>query len=310
MNQRALRFLPVLVLAFGCAPASADTASVQPEPADTAQPAQAEPQGPPAPASDILEANQRDIEALRQLNADVSAEIQPQIVLIDDTQKAIDQLTTLAQTAKLKEDRLDTIVGNAAQKGQTKGAQKFAKADREAAKAHLETLHRNAPQVSGAPSSFDTVLVRIESDRAKGQELLTTIEGRSNAVSTTPLDQLHPDLAAQVQEAREAFAQLDAKATASGEVLAEASTRAKALAEALGVDVTGPSRDEADVSEAPQVAAQTGSAATPGQGNAAAQPKAGAQTQGTAQPQGNKKKPAPQAPATQGAAQPAPGAAQ
>src|SRR5690606_10302794 len=100
-------------------------------------------------------------------------------------------------------------------------------------------------------------LMKVEQERAQGQELLRTIEGRSNAVASTPdatqsqnSTALHPDLITQINAAREAFASLDATATASVQILQEALQRGKSLAEALGTGTSGPRAKEVNVAQA------------------------------------------------------------
>lgn len=278
MKQLAVRVLPVVGLfALACASKAADTTVSNPEPeADASQMAQSEPEGPAAPAPDLLQANQRDIESLRQMKGELEQDTRDQIQTIDTLQKALDELTRMATTANLKEDRLNTIVGEAARKGQYRGSQKFAKADRDAAKERLKTIHENADELDGVSAKISDALMKVEQERAQAQELLSTIEGRSNAVASTPdatqtqsSTTIHPDLVSQINAAREAFASLDATATASVEVLQEALLRAKSMTEALGADASGPRAKEVDVTEATGVT-MPNEASTTGQSGSAA----------------------------------------
>jgi len=257
-HNKRLPFYLVLALGLGCGPRSADTMPPEAETDDddeieTAEASQ--PQGPLAPAPDVLRANQTDIDALAALEGKVETEIEAYIQLIDGVQQTLDDLSRMAESAKMSTEKLNATIDVAIDDGNYREAKKFAKADRDAAKEQLQKLHDQARDLAKVPSAVQDSIVRLETKRAQGEELLLSIEGRSDAVASTPLDTLHPDLAAQVNEARQAFAALDGTVTASLGILNEALMRSRATAEALGVDITGPSKPQADVSQAPGVRA-------------------------------------------------------
>lgn len=251
MKQSSICILSFLCVTFGCAPRAADTSTAAPEPDPAEAEASSQAAQPDVPSPDILQANQQDIEALKTKTANVEEETRVQIQMIDEAQKALEQLATFGSNAGMKEDRLNTIIGAAAQKGEMKGAKKFSKADRDAAKEQLQKLHEVAPKLRDASERLRDAITRVEKERAEGQALLETIQGRSNAVTAAPEEDIHPDLMAQVNEARQSFATLEGTYEASKQILDEAMTRARSLSEALGVDSTGPTAESADITEAP-----------------------------------------------------------
>lgn len=249
----SLRLVPLLALSLGCGVSTATT--LPPEDA-TAEPTDSteteEVSAAPAPDTEVLEANHRDLQAMQAYEGQVDNEIDGYIAVIDQARASVDALVVLAQRAELSEAKLNEIVEKAVEDGNFDGAEAFSRKHRSDAEAHLEALHELAPQLEKVPQVVDDSIVRIERDRAEGEQTLRTIEGRSNAVGNTPLEQLHPDLAAQVGRARELNASLDATATASLEVLHDALTRSANLAEALGIEEMAVSVADAsaDVSEA------------------------------------------------------------
>lgn len=251
MKQPSICVLSLLCLTFGCAPRAADTSTAAPEPDGVEAQASPPVAQPATPSPDILQSNQQDIEALKQKTGNVEEETRVQIQVIDEAQKALEQLVVFGSNAGMKEDRLNAIIGAAAQKGDMKGAKKFSKADRDAAKEQLEKLREAASKLPDASERLRDAMTRVEKERAEGQALLETIQGRSNAVTAAPEEDIHPDLMAQVNEARESFASLEATVEASTQILNEAMERARSLSEALGVDQTGPAAEPADITEAP-----------------------------------------------------------
>jgi hypothetical protein len=247
-------------LVAACSQSTADTANPDNSAAASNQstPA-AEPQADPAQ----LQANDADLQSLKNLAAELESTVASVIAPIDAADKAHTELVTMAQESKISDKKVAAMVSKTVSKGEIFVDRKVPKDKKADFEARLTTLKEAAGTLPQSMQDVSAAHQKVAELQGKAQTLFTNIEGRSNAM-TSGTGAMFPEAQADVDEAARLKADIDAKAQAANTTLDEATTRAKALTEKLGGQA-GSGKGEADAGKGEE-AADKGKSPKPAKG--------------------------------------------
>lgn len=246
-----------LVLVVGCSSSRTDLA--KPEPASDAPAAsdasanEETPEGTsatPVSATDI-EQNQADLQRMREIADQIELEVTGYVSDIDAVAQAADELAVIAKETRLSQPAVDRMATRAVRKGQVEVPERVPEARRGDVRQALQTLADGAPVVTSAAATVAMKQERIDALAAEAEQLHATMRGRTRAYASGPTTP--PAIMEDLERLETLHVETLANAEAADETLDAALMRAKALAQTLAVEVTGPATPRADVDRAAEV---------------------------------------------------------